>query len=188
MRLMTGFVDVGMIDLRGDDMVHVAMIDDSKNINWFVAETEDLLEKEMAKYLRFIWKELCDDELPEDDDIIEVVRDEIDMVYIWTGETAVVSDSLGTDEKAKKFMQELFRTVNSCGLNEKKIAKVVAHEFVHEHRTLQQGVLRLLKECILEIARYHKSSRCTTDARNEDGIKWLKKIAEESEDAYMPFV
>lgn len=73
---------------------------------------------------------------------------------------------------AKEIVQKLTKSCNSSVFNHKQFAKDLAESFMGEHRTLQQGVVKVLAEFISEVSTF------PTDLRNEAAVEWCKKVRE----------
>ncbi len=77
------------------------------------------------------------------------------------------------DETLQKMVQQVAKLVNNMGFDYEKGSEIIAKALIKEHRTLQQNIIRLLAGSIVKYAElsFH-------DPRNEDAVKWAKKVAE----------
>jgi hypothetical protein len=77
--------------------------------------------------------------------------------------------------------------VNSTSLNDKEVNDAV-RRVTSEHRTLQQGLMRLMVAIILEWAEFEKKG--LFDLRNEACVKLARKFVDATEfnDRFMPFI
>lgn len=81
------------------------------------------------------------------------------------------------DEEDKKTCIEVIKTLADAshvmGSEYVKNAKTMTEIFHQEHRTIQQNIVRLMAYFIHEVAKVDDKF---TDLRNEDAIKWVKKV------------
>jgi len=83
-------------------------------------------------------------------------------------------------ESAKEIIEKLSRTSNNMAFNHKLFAKEMVNNFRKEHRTLQQGLIKVLAEFIAEVSTFD------TDMRNEAAINWCKEV--QKIEAIFPFI
>lgn len=83
-------------------------------------------------------------------------------------------------ECAKEIIEKLSRTSNNMTFDHKQFAQQLADNFRREHRTLQQGMIKVLAEFISEVAEQH------TDMRNEAAVNWCKEV--KKIEANFPFI
>lgn len=81
---------------------------------------------------------------------------------------------------ASEIVQRLSKSCNNTAFNHKQFAKDLADSLRREHRTLQQGVVKVLAEFISEVSTFQ------TDMRNESAVEWCKKVREI--EAVFPFI
>lgn len=84
------------------------------------------------------------------------------------------------EECAKEIIEKLSRTSNNMTFDHKEFAAQLADSFRREHRTLQQGIIKVLAEFISEVAEQH------TDMRNEAAVQWCKEV--KKIEAIFPFI
>lgn len=83
-------------------------------------------------------------------------------------------------ESAKEIIEKLSRTSNNMAFDQKLFAKELADNLKREHRTLQQGLIKVLAEVFGELA------SSNFDMRNEAAVEWCKKFNEL--DRNFPFI
>jgi hypothetical protein len=62
------------------------------------------------------------------------------------------------------------------------LARHMTARFRVEHRTLQQGLMAVLKALI------ENYSEFDSDLRNQDAVEWAKKVKEAGRDSYLRFI
>ena len=90
-------------------------------------------------------------------------------------------------EKADAFVNHLkgmFNLSNNMAIDENLIANALADEFLTEHRTLQQGMIRILGKTLQQIA--EKQADRGFDLRNEASYKWIDSVSKI--DQAFPFI
>jgi hypothetical protein len=83
-------------------------------------------------------------------------------------------------EAAKEIIEKLSHISNNMAFNNEDFAKELANNFQKEHRTLQQGIIKVLAVFIAEVSTFN------TDLRNEATVQWCKKVSEI--EAIFPFI
>lgn len=81
---------------------------------------------------------------------------------------------------ACEIIQKLSRTSNNMTFNPREFAELLATQFIREHRTLQQGMIKVIAEFISIVAEQH------TDLRNQAAIDWCKEV--KKIEAVFPFI
>jgi hypothetical protein len=87
----------------------------------------------------------------------------------------------------KQVIDQFAHTINNMGFSQNLFGEALATQFVREHRTLQQDMLRTLSYFFQHLAKYHNEHPDRTDLRNEGGIAWVKEVAK-VEPNYFPIV
>ena len=75
------------------------------------------------------------------------------------------------DEEA---IRNAFKTLSNAvnGGSSSKIARILADEYMRDHRTLQQNMVRTLYHFIKIVAEEN-----TADPRNEASLEWFREVA-----------
>jgi hypothetical protein len=81
---------------------------------------------------------------------------------------------------AREIIEKLSQISNNMSFNNEDFAKELANNFRKEHRTLQQGIIKVLAVFIAEVSTF------STDLRNEAAVQWCKKVSEI--EAIFPFI
>lgn len=76
--------------------------------------------------------------------------------------------------------KEKFFQLNIPDDNHKEFAALLADNFRREHRTLQQGIIKVLAEFIGEVSEF------STEQCNEEAINWCKEV--KKIEAFFPFI
>lgn len=84
------------------------------------------------------------------------------------------------EQIAKEIILKLSKMSNNMTFNHKQFSKLLADNFRREHRTLQQGMIRVIADFISEVSKFH------TDLRNEAAVNWCKEVAKI--EAVFPFI
>jgi hypothetical protein len=80
-------------------------------------------------------------------------------------------------------LEVLFRRVNgSSSRGIEMLARHMTARVRTEHRTLQQGLMAVLKILI------ENYSEFDSDLRNQDAVEWAKKVREAGRDSYLRFI
>ena len=88
--------------------------------------------------------------------------------------------------EVQELIQSFSSAVNRMGMSEEKeMAQEIADQFVKEHRTLQQGMIRILAQAIAITDKKVKEGQAW-DARNEASMRWINKVAKI--EAIFPFI
>lgn len=75
-------------------------------------------------------------------------------------------------------IREFSRAVNSSAHRPKELGQELAHQFICEHRTIQNSMASTLYEAVKEIARrYSESPEMYVDLRNQDAMEWILEIS-----------
>ena len=88
---------------------------------------------------------------------------------------------LEQEKKTRQIVKDFSDLANNLANDDNAIADTFCDEFNRTHRTLQQGIAKLL---YLFIAKASKTEY--SDARNEATIEWFKKVAEIEQ--YFPLI
>lgn len=98
-----------------------------------------------------------------------------------------------TDEQAAqvtKVFVEYFSDVANAGMGSnmnKNVVDPFVEQFLREHRTLQQGMLRGIHSILAKLGSLVKEDKSRyTDGRNESSMNWCIKVAEDNE--YFPLI
>jgi len=87
-----------------------------------------------------------------------------------------------THEELKQKIENVFDELDTClNYDDKQVAEIFKDKLVRTHRTLQQNFWRT----VYNIALSYKDTN--HDPRNEDSVRFCKKIAE-LEDTYFSFI
>lgn len=87
-----------------------------------------------------------------------------------------------TQDELKEKIKQVFDDLDQClNYDDREVAEIFKERLLRTHRTLQQNFWR----AIYNIALTYKDA--AHDPRNEDSVKFCKKIAE-LEDVYFSFV
>jgi len=95
-------------------------------------------------------------------------------------ERAKIANERALRDRAFRVIESISDETNNMCFDENGFAKFMAEKFGRTHRTLQQGIIRLLAAFISHVAEHD------FDLRNEAAIKWCKKVKEI--DRYFPLI
>lgn len=78
----------------------------------------------------------------------------------------------GLKDSAKQIINILEKNTNNLCFDNEDFAALMTEEFFKCHRTLQQGIIRVIASFIA------KAGEGTHDARNEAAISWCRKVGQ----------
>ena len=85
------------------------------------------------------------------------------------------------EERVKEIIELFSKEMNSGYAHSEDVGKLMAHEFMNDHRTLQQSMARALFYFFKEVSENNRA-----DDRNAGSLKWIKSVAEL--DGEFPFI
>jgi hypothetical protein len=88
-------------------------------------------------------------------------------------------------EKGKQAAKDLSSALNSMTF-EKEVVKGFVEGMTVQHRTLQQCSMKAIYAVIVEFA--EMNDRGAFDLRNQDTVKFCKKVVEQNKDAHFFFI
>jgi hypothetical protein len=82
-------------------------------------------------------------------------------------------------------MDALGNLVNGAGLTARN---AFVKQFHHQHRTLQQGIIRMMADVMLDLASVGERGPGWFDLRNQGAVEFCRKVKPEIDAACLPFI